>query len=597
MSRYTLDLNHTGTALKPAKAVIYARVSSAAQVRRGDGLGSQETRCREFAGYRGYTVVKVFSDDLSGSSVERPGMKAMLSFLRKNKHDPHAVLIDDISRLARGVKAHIELRSAISLAGGVLESPTLEFGDDADSELQEYILATVSQHQRRKNAEQTLNRMKARVRSGYWVFSRPWGYRYEKTRNEGKILVRDEPIASILQEGLAGFATGRFETKSEVRRFWEAQSLFSKRRKDGSIHPQLVHDLLTNPIYAGLVQAPDWKIGLREGRHKGLITAGDFDKIQAHLTNLAKAPARKDLNTDFPLRGFVACGDCGHPLTSCWSKSNTGKKHPYYFCFKKGCDSYRKSIRKEDLEGAFDTLLGSLKPTKTLFSLVREMLKDAWDQRLSQVTELRKSLTQAAAKIEKQIEQLLDRIVEASNPSVISAYEKRIASLEKDKLVIAEQERTAGQPKHAFEKVFELAMTFLSNPQKLWASDRLEVKRLVLRLAFSDHLHYHREKGFSNPNFSLPFKTLTAIGDQEMQMAHRGGFEPPTPWFVAMYSIQLSYRCVGEKTSSQIAYSCCKSKASSFLEVAPIGRMSRLQRTEMKSFGALFRDGSPVNLI
>ena len=26
------------------------------------------------------------------------------------------------------------------------------------------------------------------------------------------------------------------------------------------------------------------------------------------------------------------------------------------------------------------------------------------------------------------------------------------------------------------------------------------------------------------------------------KVALRGGFEPPTPWFVAKYSIQLSYR-------------------------------------------------------
>ena len=30
-------------------AVIYTRVSSKAQVKKGDGLSSQETRCREFA--------------------------------------------------------------------------------------------------------------------------------------------------------------------------------------------------------------------------------------------------------------------------------------------------------------------------------------------------------------------------------------------------------------------------------------------------------------------------------------------------------------------------------------------------------------------
>src|SRR5690606_23746261 len=37
-----------------AKAVIYCRVSSVKQTVRGDGLASQETRCREFAKYKGY---------------------------------------------------------------------------------------------------------------------------------------------------------------------------------------------------------------------------------------------------------------------------------------------------------------------------------------------------------------------------------------------------------------------------------------------------------------------------------------------------------------------------------------------------------------
>ena len=35
------------------KAVIYCRVSSVAQTKRGDGLGSQETRCNEYARMKG----------------------------------------------------------------------------------------------------------------------------------------------------------------------------------------------------------------------------------------------------------------------------------------------------------------------------------------------------------------------------------------------------------------------------------------------------------------------------------------------------------------------------------------------------------------
>ena len=503
------------------KAVAYVRVSSPAQTKRGDGLGSQETRCREYANYRGYDVVQVFSDDLSGRLIDRPGMKAMLAFLKKHRHDPHAVVIDDISRLARGVKAHIELRSAISLAGGVLESPSIEFGEDADSELQEFILATVSQHQSKKNAEQTLNRMRSRLLNGYWVFSVPIGYRYDKTRHEGKVLVRDEPVASILTEALEGFASGRFETKVEAKRFLDNHALFPKPKGQNELSHDRIEKLLRQPLYAGYLQAPSWNISLREARHEGLVSLATFQRIQEHLDEKAKAPARKDMNTDFVLRGSVTCHDCGNALTACWSTSKTGKKHPYYMCYAdKTCPSYRKSIRRADLEGAFETLLKSLQPTKALASLIQAMMKDAWDLRLAQASETRKAIKTKAAKIEKQIEGLLDRIVDASTPSVIAAYEKRIAALETERLVLDEQGRKTERPRHTFDEMFELAMSYLANPWKLWASGNTEHRRTVLRLTFAERLTYCRKNGFSNPNFSLPFKVLGAIQGEEKEMAH-----------------------------------------------------------------------------
>ena len=170
---------------KGKKAVIYCRVSDTKQTIRGTGLNSQETRCREYAALRGYQVQKVFTDDASGSLINRPGMQTMLGFLRQHRRNPHIVIIDDISRLARGLQAHLELRAAISKAGGVLESPSIEFGEDSDSQLIENLLASVSQHQRQKNGEQTLNRMRARASNGYWVFQAPLGFplrTHERTR-------------------------------------------------------------------------------------------------------------------------------------------------------------------------------------------------------------------------------------------------------------------------------------------------------------------------------------------------------------------------------------------------------------------------------
>jgi DNA invertase Pin-like site-specific DNA recombinase len=156
-------------------AVIYARVSSVKQTTEHDGLSSQETRCKEYARFKGYEIAGVFKDDVSGGLIGRPGMQAMLGYLKKYRTAQPVVIIDDISRLARGLEAHIKLRTAISAAGGKLESPSIEFGEDSDSQLVENLLASVSQHQRQKNGEQTKNRMRARAMNGYWVFPAPVG--------------------------------------------------------------------------------------------------------------------------------------------------------------------------------------------------------------------------------------------------------------------------------------------------------------------------------------------------------------------------------------------------------------------------------------
>ena len=218
---------------RPSKAVIYARVSGAKQVREGDGLASQENRCREYATYKDYDVVEVFQDDMSGKFERRPAMDRMLAFLRLHPKDSVVVIIDDISRFARNVQAHIKLRETLSDAGGILESPSIEFGEDSDSRLVEHMLASVAQHQREKNAEQTSNRMKGRMMNGYSVFSAPVGYKYKKTGSHGKLLTRDEPIASIVKESLEGYASGRFSGQADIKRFLEGQPEFPKDLPNG----------------------------------------------------------------------------------------------------------------------------------------------------------------------------------------------------------------------------------------------------------------------------------------------------------------------------------------------------------------------------
>ena len=520
-------------------AINYLRVSDKSQKIRGDGLNSQDTKTRAHAAYLGCEIIRTFRDDISGKYTSRSGVDDMLAFLKANrKAGPYVVIVDDISRIARNIRAHWDLRDAVAASGGIMVSPNMVFRDDADSRHFENMQASSAEHFRLKNAETTKSRMIGRLMNGYWPFTAPTGYKHVKIKGiGGKVIVRDEPIASILQEALKGFASGRFETQMEVARFLESFPDYPKTGNN-AVHVQRVKDILTRPIYAGYVGYEPWAISLIIGQHgdsevgskQNLITLAEFEKIQERLQGKAKAPARKNMDQDFPLRGAVECGDCGTPLTSCWTKGRSAH-YPYYLCHGKGCASYGKSIRRDELEGEFEALLGTLKPTPKLFEMAKAMLEQVWEYRLETAKTAQSSAKQERRKLEKQVEGLLDRIVEASTPSVITAYEKRIAKLEREKLLLAEKASKTHQPLQSFDDTLRTAMQFWSNPQKLWASGKLEHRRTLLKLMFEHRLQYIRNQGLRTAKTTLPFKVL---GDMQMgnfRMVPGGGFEPPTRGF------------------------------------------------------------------
>lgn len=506
------------------KAVIYCRVSTKRQTKDGDGLASQATRCREFARYRNLEVIEVFQDSQSGSLIERPGMLEMLNYLKSHRKDNLTVIIDDLSRLARGVQAHIHLRTAIAEVGAKLASPSIEFGEDSDSVLVEHLLASVSQHHRQKNAEQTRNRRRARMLGGYWVHFAPIGYKYASKPGHGKVLVRNEPLASIVAEGLEGYASGRFQLRAEVKRFFEQFPEFPRNAK-GEVSNEHVNRILSRVIYAGHIQSDIMEVSLRPAQNEPLISLETYQKIQKRMQERVNIPARKNLNEDFPLRGAVRCSDCDNPLTACWTKGRS-KHYPYYYCFTKGCDSYGKAIHREKLEGEFTSLLHQLEPSPSLFKIATKMFETWWRYRQAQITQRGQSFEREIRKLDGKIEQLMDRLVDTDSDSMIKAYEKRVKQLETDKAVLVEKSSQSMRPMRSFDAALRTALEFISNPHQLWDSGRLCDRRAVLRLAFPGGFQYHRNTGLRTAETPLPFKVLGAIASHKNQLAEKAGFEP-----------------------------------------------------------------------
>ncbi len=141
-----------------------------------------------------------------------------------------------------------------------------------------------------------------------------------------------------------------------------------------------------------------------------------------------------------------------------------------------------------------------------------------------EAVETKKQLVQ----LDRKTDQFLDRIADADSPIFVETYEKRIQDLQKQKIKMSANIRNCGRPLRSFDESYRTAFDFLGNPHKLWSSDRIEDKRTVLRLAFSEKLPYYRNEGFRTAQTSLPFRVLEGFDEGQSEMVRPTGIEPVT---------------------------------------------------------------------
>ena len=508
----------------PQKAVIYCRVSSERQVREGDGLNSQEKSCRDYLAARNIPVAQVFKDEgVSGKTVERPAFNKMMAFLDKEK-DAYYVAVYDVKRLARDMEAHIELITRLKKRNAILVSPTHNFGDGSADKLLTGMLALTAQFERETNAEQVKNRQRARLENGYWPFHQPLGYKFVKAPHGGKLLMPEEPMASAISEACNGYASGRFECQLDVAHFLAKSGAFKLDSK-GRFHPSRVKGILINPLYAGLIEFPDWGVPRIIGKHKPLIDIQTFEKMQNRLQGKAKAPYRKDLREDFPLRGFVLCDACNAPLTASWCKGRN-KKHAYYHCKSKGCREYGRSIKKEIIEDGFSNLLHEIAPSPPILELAQELTRGYWLKKQAQLKKTMETSARDVVALEEQTQGFLARLLKTDDPTMIELYEEQVKELQKKKTNLL-AEAIMPHADLSFADALGTVFGFLKTPWKLWEEGKLDDKRLVLKLAFGQQLPFHRENGFGTVPTALPFTVFRGFAPDESGMVEGGGFEPP----------------------------------------------------------------------
>jgi len=507
-----------------SKALIYCRVSSEQQVRDGHGLDSQEQRCGRRAQELNLEVIKVFRDEgVSGSLFERPAMQQLIQFLEDHPTEQYCVIFDDLSRFARDLSVHIQLKSELQARGAKLECLNLKLEDSEEGELVEMMMASVAQYDRKKNRRQVIQKQKARLESGYWPFCPPAGLKYEKIPGHGKALVIVQPFADIYRNVLEMYANYELNTLDEVRLHILKQYAIHNIKRRLSLHG--THSILTQVLYSGYLEYLPWGVERRKAQHEGFISYETFQKVQKKLQQSAKPRIRMDYNPDFPLRNYIKCPSCGRPYTGSWNKGRS-KAYPYYWCKTKDCPNKWKGVPRDGVDKEFIRLLKQLQPKEGVFKVVEAAMEDIWDNRKKLEMTEKAGVAKQLRVLKDKIDSLTQLIMRQASEALIQQYEKEMIRLIEEQGRLEQEYTQQKYSDEQFGTAIRVVMEYLKNPLEAWQSEDYQDKRLLLSMYFEEKFVYDKDKGFGTATFPLIVDILRQENMPRFLMVEMPGVKP-----------------------------------------------------------------------
>ncbi len=509
-----------------SKALIYCRVSSEKQVKEGNGLDSQEHRCRDYAKSLGLDVDCVFRDEgISGGLFDRPAMQSLIKYLDKNWQTKFVVIFDDLKRFARDVEVHLRLKSELKVREAKLCCLNYNFDESAEGEFVETIFAAQNELERKQNRRQVCQKMKARLERGYWCFHPPVGYDYKKDKEHGKIIYPIPEMSSIIAEGLNAFADEKIATQIGLLKFFLAKGLPDLRgiKKFDLDH---VKTLLTQPLYAGIIEYPLWGISRRKGHHNAIITVRVYDRIQERLRKPERKPRESD-NLEFPLRRLVNCSICGKKMTGSVNRGkNKNKYYPHYTCNNSECTASPKNITASKVENDYIELLEKISVDQEILKLGEIIAIKTWERKTKELILDAGKKESEKEELEASIRSYIDLVASARSDTIRSRYEEKIEEL--DKRIKELEHQCKKQKTPDISEALKLTLKFLGTPAETWKNSSKQLKIVLHNMIFSENPEYCLNTGFGTPKLSLPFHINDHIGGGNGDLVDLRGFEPPT---------------------------------------------------------------------
>ncbi|MHA3979799.1 recombinase family protein [Halovulum sp. GXIMD14794] len=419
------------------RCAIYARYSS--DLQSAASIEDQVRMCRERAARDGWEIVEVFADHgLSGASLLRPGIQAMLSQARAGHFD--LVLAEALDRLSRDQADIATIHKQLRFAG----IPLVTLSEGEISELHIGLKGTMNQLFLKDLADKTRRGLRGRVEAGKSGGGNCYGYDVVRTWSPEGNARRGERTINVEQAEIVRRIFRDYAHGASPRAIAKALNAEAIAGPTGTAWgPSTIHGnkdrgtgILNNELYIGrlvwnrLRYIKDPETGKRVSRlnppealvitdvpELRIIDDATWGAVKARQSEAAlgkRASPESDgfwekRRPQYLLSGLIKCGCCGAGFVKI-------SKH-HFGCAgarNKGTCSVTRTIRKDALEAhILDGLQHALMRDELLEAFCTEYTRELNTLRRAQ-NDTRDRDRARLDKIDRDLERLLDAIVEGA---------------------------------------------------------------------------------------------------------------------------------------------------------------------------------------